>query len=111
MTEAIEKYGYHHQRTIRFMKTDGTVRISDDVTGKSPQAVAYFHCKTGFSMVEQDAGTFSAGNALITFKGHERVDIADSWHSPEYGKKEKSSCIKVVFSNFLETRISREKPS
>lgn len=106
-----DKEGYHHQRTIHFMKTGRAVRIIDNVTGKSPQSVAYFHCKPGISMVEKGNGTFSAGNALITFKGHDRVEIADSWYSPEYGRKEKSFCIKVFFGNSLETRISRGKPS
>ena len=106
-----DKYGYRHQRSFHFIKPEGAVRIIDSVTGKSPQSIACFHLLPGAGVAERGEGIFSVRNALITFKGHARVEIADSWYSPEYGRKEKCICIRVFFSDSLETFISREKLS
>jgi len=101
--------GYHHYRSIDFMKTEGTVRIRDTVRGDAPRAVACFRLKPGVSVVRQGDGGYRMNNVVITFSGHDRIETADAWYSPEYGRKEKSRCIEVFFGNALETTVAKVK--
>jgi len=60
-------------------------------------------------VVRQGDGGYRMNNVVITFSGHDRIETADAWYSPEYGRKEKSRCIEVFFGNALETTVAKVK--
>jgi uncharacterized heparinase superfamily protein len=100
-----DKNGFHHQREVRFNKSERIYSVIDKIAGARPQSISWFHVAPDERVLKVEDGVFKVRNAIIKFAGFNVIEVTDSWYSREYGIKEQGSCIKVSFSDTLKTCI------
>jgi len=89
-----------HKRTWKF--SPGKLVVQDQVEGKFVSAVARFHFHPEIQITQIDPShwrlnlpTSQQQVSIRTLKGKGRIE--DSWHSPEFGRRLKSSCLAISF--------------
>ncbi|MDH4231607.1 MAG: heparinase II/III-family protein, partial [Nitrospirota bacterium] len=108
-----EHRGFHakgitHKREISFQKGDGTIRIKDRLQGpRASSGVAIFHLHPDRKTARTGESIMLSDKIHVQFHGSDGITLSEYFYSHQYGNKERSQAIKVIFHGELITDIRR----